>query len=94
MATYIITRIHRELAPDHRHRHIAGVCTEDGHYYRRRDVVDSIHAGHTWKVRVAESEARIRVVSFCPHRHCLASPYIQAEPASGESDHLEHADEC
>lgn len=94
MATYIVTRVHRELAPDHRHRHIAGVCTEDGQYFRRLDVVDSIQAGHTWRTRGGGEGAQIRVVSFCPHGRCLASPYIQTDPDSSGQDNLEQLGDC
>lgn len=94
MATYIVTQVHKEFAPDRRHRHIIGVCTDDGVYYRRLDVVDSIRAGNAWRTRTSGHEAKIEVVSFCPHRLCMASPYIQTHADATGQDYLDQLDEC
>ena len=46
MATFIVTRVRKELSEDGTHRHIEGVCTDTGDHYTRREVVDSIDKGN------------------------------------------------
>jgi len=94
MATYIVTKVRKELSSDGTHRHIAGVCTDDGTYYTRKQVVDSINQDNTWKTRARGLEATIHGVSYCPRTGCLATPYIQTNPDSSKKDNLENLDEC
>jgi hypothetical protein len=94
MATYIVTEVRKALSSDGTHRHIAGLCTEDGTYYARQEVVNSINAGNTWKTSADGYEAVIEPVTYCPHSSCLASPYVRTNPDSTKKDNLENLDEC
>lgn len=94
MATYTVTKVRKELADDGSHRHIVGVCTSDGTYYTRRQVVDSINAGNTWKTSADGYEATITTLRFCWRSSCLATPYIRTDPDSTKKDNLENLDEC
>ena len=96
MATYIVTKVRKESAggSSHPHRHLEGVCTEGGTHYTRKDVVDSINAGHTWKTRAGGYEATIEKITYCPHPACLVTPYIKTNPDSSKKDNLENLDEC
>lgn len=95
MATYIVTRVKKELSSDGTHRHIAGVCTDDGSYYTRQQVVDSINAGNTWKTSADGYEAVIEPIAYCNQSStCFANPYIRTNPDSTKKDNLENLDEC
>jgi hypothetical protein len=94
MATYIVTRVRKELSADGSHRHIAGVCTESGGYYPRQHVVDSIKAGDKWRTRADGYEAVITTVAYCFRATCAASPYIKTDPDSTKKDNLENLEEC
>jgi len=94
MATYIVTRVRKEPSADDSHRHIAGVCTDGGTYYTRKEVVDSINAGNTWETNADGLRATIQTMSYCPRSGCLASPYIKTNPDSSTKDNLENLDAC
>ena len=94
MATYVVTRVRKELSANRSHRHIEGVCVESGTHYTRREVVDSINAGNTWKTKADGYEATIRTVAYCPRQGCLAKPYIETNPDSTKKDNLENLEEC
>jgi hypothetical protein len=40
-----VTKVSKEASRDGSHRHIAGVCTQGGTYYTRKEVVDEVDAG-------------------------------------------------
>jgi hypothetical protein len=94
MATYIVTKVRKELSADGSHRHIEGVCLDSGTHYTRKQVVDSINAGNTWKTKADGYEATITTLSYCPRANCLATPYIKTNPDSTKKDNLENLDEC
>jgi hypothetical protein len=96
MATYVVTKVRKEWAGSglSRHEHIEGVCTEIGSHYTRRQVVDSINAGNTWKTRADGYEATIRPILFCPQSGCSATPYIRTNPDSTRKDNLENLNRC
>jgi hypothetical protein len=94
MATYTVTKVRKELSSDGSHRHIEGVCTDTGTHYTRKQVVDSINAGNTWKTKSGGYEATIEAIKFCPRSGCLASPYIKTKPDSTKLDNLENLPAC
>jgi hypothetical protein len=94
MATYIVTKVRKELSADGSHRHIEGVCTNSGTHYTRQEVVDSINAGNTWKTQADGYEATIKVMTYCPQGSCLAKPYIETNRDSTKKDNLEYLDPC
>jgi hypothetical protein len=92
MATFIVTKVRKELSDDSTHRHIEGVCTSSGTHYTRKEVVDSINAGNVWKTQADGYEETIKVISSCPK--CSATPYIKTNPDSTKTDNLENLDTC
>lgn len=94
MATYIVTNVRKESSEDETHKHIEGVCTDDGTYHTRKEVVDSINQGNTWKTQAEGYEATIRPIRYCPKGGCLATPYIETNPDSTKMDNLENLDPC
>ena len=81
------------MSTDGRHRHLEGVIIDSGIHYTRRQVVDSIGAGNTWKTRANGHEAVIHPVRYCPRATCFATPYIATNPDSTKLDNLENLPE-
>jgi hypothetical protein len=94
VTTYTVTKVRKELSADSTHRHIEGVCTDSGTHYTRRQVVDSIDAGNTWKTKADGHEAVIGKIKYCPRPACLATPYVKTNPDSSKKDNLENLDPC
>jgi hypothetical protein len=94
MATYTVTKVRKETSADGTHKHIEGVCTSDGSHYTRKQVVDSINAGNTWKTSADGYEAVIEAISYCPRASCYATPYLRTNPDSTKKDNLENLDLC
>jgi hypothetical protein len=94
MAEYIVTKVHKQSSGDGSHRHIQGVCTEDGTYHSREEVVDSINDGNVWRTRAGGYEERIKILEYCPEPRCFATPYITTNPDSTKKDNLENLDQC
>ncbi len=94
MATYVVTKVRKEVSADGTHRHIEGVCTSANVHYTRREVVDSIDAGNAWKTSADGYEAVIKKIPYCPRPACYASPYITTKPDSTKKDNLENLDLC
>jgi hypothetical protein len=94
MATYTVTKVRKELSSDRTHRHIEGVCTSEDTHYTRKQVVDSINAGNTWKTSAGGYEASIKAIGYCPASGCMATPYIKTNPDSTKKDNLENLDPC
>jgi hypothetical protein len=94
VATYVVTKVRKELSADRTHRHIEGVCTAAGSHYTRREVVDSIDSGNTWKTNADGYEAVIEKINYCPKANCYATPYIKTNPDSTKKDNLENLDPC
>lgn len=93
MSTYTVTRVRKEWSTDRSHRHIEGVITTANVHYTRREVVDSIRAGHTWKTSAQGYSATIKPMQYCPHPTCLALPYLTAGPDHTTLDNLENLPE-
>jgi Protein of unknown function (DUF3892) len=93
MATYTVTKVRKEPSSDQSHRHIEGVITTTGSHYTRRQVVDSIDAGHTWQTSAGGYTATIRKLTYCFRSGCLATPYITTNPDSSGQDNLENLPE-
>jgi hypothetical protein len=94
MATYTVTRVRKELSADPTHEHIEGVCTDASVHYTRKQVVDSINAGDTWKTSADGYQAVIEAITYCPKPACYATPYIRTNPDSTKKDNLENLDRC
>jgi hypothetical protein len=94
MTMYIVTKVRKEYSSDGTHRHIEGVCTDAGVHYTRKEVVDSINAGNTWKTNADGYEATIKTMEYCPKTSCYATPYIKTNPDSTKKDNLENLDSC
>jgi hypothetical protein len=94
LATYTVTKVRKESSADGTHRHIEGVCTNAGVHYTRKEVVDSIDAGNTWKTSADGYEATITKITYCPRPACMATPYIKTNPDSTKKDNLENLDPC
>jgi hypothetical protein len=90
---YTVVKVRKEPSTDKTHRHIQGVITSGGYFYSRRQVVDSINAGNSWKTSALGLSASIHVASFCPAGGCLATPYIKTVPNSTRADNLENLPE-
>jgi hypothetical protein len=93
VTTYTVTKVRKETSSDGQHRHLEGVITDGGTHYTRKEVVDSIGAGNTWKTSAEGYSATIHKVSYCPRAACLASPYIATNPDSTKKDNLENLPE-
>jgi hypothetical protein len=89
-----VTKVRKETSDDGSHEHIQGVCTQNGTHYARKEVVDSINAGNTWKTSAEGYEATIEPIAYCPKSGCLAAPYIRTNPDSTKKDNLENLDRC
>jgi hypothetical protein len=94
MTEFIVTKVRKELSDDGTHKHIEGVCTSGGVHYTRKEVVDGINEGNTWKTQADGYEAEIEVISYCPRPGCVATPYIRTNPDSTRKDNLENLDPC
>ncbi len=94
LATYTVTKVRKELSADGSHRHIEGVCTNAGAHYTRKEVVNSIDGGNTWKTSADGYEATITKITYCPRPACMATPYIKTNPDSTKKDNLENLDPC
>jgi hypothetical protein len=77
-----VTRVRKEISRDGTHEHIEGICTDAGTHYTRREVVDSINAGITWKTSADGYEAIIEPVSHCARSGCLATPSFERIPTA------------
>jgi hypothetical protein len=93
MATYTVVAVRKEWGADGRHRHLEGVFTDAGTHYTRREVVNSIDAGNTWRTSAGGYSATIHKVTYCRASGCLASPYIETNPDSSKLDNLENLPE-
>jgi hypothetical protein len=92
MATYIVTKVHKETSADGSHEHIDAVRTTANILYSRKQVVDSIGAGNAWVTAADGMSATITPVLSCPH--CSLSPYLKTNPDSSKKDNLENLDRC
>lgn len=91
MAIYTVTGVRKERCGDGVHEHIEGVCTDAGAHFTRKQVVDSINAGNTWKTKAGGYEAVIHPTRC---RRCGADPYIETYPDSTKLDNLDNLPRC
>jgi hypothetical protein len=89
-----VTGVRRETSDDGTHQHIAGVCTADGSYFTRRDVIAQIRAGQTWRTFAGGRYGTIRMIDRCPVGSCRVSPYITTAPGDSSKDHLDDLPDC
>lgn len=89
-----VTKVRKETSSDGTHRHIAGVCTEGGTYYTRKEVVDGIDAGQVWVTSAGGKTARIKKLTYCPAPACYATPYITTAPDHTTQNNLENLPAC
>jgi hypothetical protein len=76
------------------HEHIQGVCTDDGKYHSRREVVESIDAGDHWRTFDGTDHAPIRKIEHCKHPGCPATPYITTHADDTPTDNLDNLPRC
>jgi hypothetical protein len=93
MPVFTVTRVRRVFSADGTHKHIDGVFTSGGVYYTRRQVVQSLRAGHVWVSQSGSYRATITEAQLCPIPGCSATPYIKTNPNSTEPDNLEYLPE-
>lgn len=89
-----VTRVRKEFSGDRTHRHIEGVCADDGNYYTRAQVVAGVLRGEDWHTFANGQRAPIRMVRWCPAPGCIASPYITTRRDSSADDNLENLPAC
>lgn len=70
-----MTRVRRVRAPAGGHDHLAGVCTAEGVYFSRYDILAAIEAGEEWWTERHGMRSRIRAIATCPFPGC-ATPYL------------------
>ena len=89
----IVTRVRRVRAPAGGHDHVAGVCTPEGVYFSRYDLLAAIDAGEEWWTERDGVRARIRTTPTCPFPGC-ATRYMTTDPDEGPSNALEELPDC
>ena len=91
-----VTRVRWQRAHDPQpHEHIAGVCTANGRYYTRGQVVDGINRGESWVTAGGGPTALIRELTHCTVVHgCLATPYITTAPNDTDANNLDNLPPC
>lgn len=95
MAIYTVTRVRVEQAEEGgHHEHIVGVCTDNGTFYTRQEVVDSIKTVNTWRTLAAGDYATIRPLRYCTHLGCMASPYIATYADDAAKNNLDNLPRC
>ena len=94
MAVFTVIGVRKEWSSEGTHQHIAGVCTSDGSYWSRQDVVRSIENGHQWRTSAGGYGATIEPIMYCFRPGCYAAPYIMTNPDSTKKDNLENLDPC
>jgi hypothetical protein len=95
MTTYTVTHVRKEWSDQGRsHEHIEGVCTTSGDHYTRKEVVDSIDEGNTWRTVADDDYATIRKMTYCPSAACLATPYIKTDADATAKNNLENLPRC
>ena len=91
--TYLVQKVRKEKVTikGASHEHIVGVVTPSGTYYSNQEVVDSIQASNDWYTDIqGVARAKIEVVSYCPAKDCLRTPYIRTEGDKTKKNNLEN----
>jgi Protein of unknown function (DUF3892) len=95
MTTYTVTKVRMESSDQGgRHEHIEGVCTTANLHYTRKEVVDSLDAGDSWKTSADGSSATIKKMTYCKHAGCMATPYITTDADATAKDNLDNLPPC
>jgi hypothetical protein len=89
-----VTKVRKESSQDGTHEHIAGVCSEGGTYYTRKEVTDGLDRGESWQTSGGGNTAKIRKITYCPVDACLLSPYITTDPDHTTSNNLDNLPAC
>jgi hypothetical protein len=90
----VVTRVKKEPAADRAHMHIVGVCTADGGYYTRAQVVAGLDRGESWTTYGGGMSARIKKILYCPRAGCYVSPYITTAPDYSTANNLDNLPPC
>jgi len=90
----VVTRTRKEPSSDGTHQHIAGVCTAEGNYSTRTQVVAGLDRGESWTTSGGGSPARIKKISYCPRTGCYLSPYITTAPDHTTANNLDNLPPC
>jgi len=95
MTTYTVIRVRKESSSQgSQHEHIEGVCTTADLHYTRREVVDSINGGNTWRTAADGQYADIRPIRYCRYSGCMATPYITTGADETAKNNLENLPRC
>jgi hypothetical protein len=94
LAVFLVGHVRTEPCLDGIHRHIEALCTYPvPRRYSRREVADSIKAGHEWYAHVAGgSPALVRSIATCPR--CTAAPYLTTRRDDLADSQLDLLPEC
>ena len=88
-----VTRVRRVRAPAGGHDHLAGVCTAQGVYFSRYDVLAGIDAGEEWWTERDGARARIRATPNCPFPGCTTR-YLTTDPGGSPENSLDGLPDC
>ena len=95
MTTNTVTKVRMESSDQGgRHEHIEGVCTTANLHYTRKEVVDSLDAGDSWKTSADGSSATIKKMTYCKHASCMATPYLTTDADATAKDNLDNLPPC
>jgi Protein of unknown function (DUF3892) len=91
-----VTKVRTEVAQyPQTHEHLVGVCTANGRYYTRGQVVDGIKRGEIWETSAGGSTALIHEVDCCTVAPgCPAAPYITTAPDHTVANDLDNLPHC
>lgn len=88
MATYLITKVHKEpVHAPYTHQHIAKVELSDGTRYTRQQIIDRINAGDSFYTYYQGQTAWVYVRS-CPS--CLTRNQITTTPDGTVGNNLDN----
>ena len=76
------------------HEHISGVCTKDGTFHTRKELIDSLDAGTVWKTEAKGQSAAIRKIAKCKHAGCTLTPYVTTDADDKAPDNLDNLPHC
>ena len=89
-----VTHVRKERSASGTHQHIAGVCTAEGTYYTRAQVVAGLRRNETWRTSAGRLSAAIREIRQCQYPGCSETPYITTDADSSRADNLDNLPPC
>jgi hypothetical protein len=89
-----VTGVRKEWTASGSHEHIVGVCSANGTYYTRDQVIGGLALGEDWHTSAGGHTAKIRRIEYCGHPGCLLSPYIATGPDHTIENNLENLPDC